>query len=85
MAVGPGDHFSAGCLERRNREIVLGGSGGREADHRRVRFARDRRVMDKTPPANMTLDQSFGFQKFIGGRNCRPVQSKLTSQFAGGR
>ena len=44
--------------------------------------ARDGGVMHKTTPTDVALDQPFGFENFIGGRNGRPVQSKLASQFS---
>ena len=80
------DDFPARFLKRSQWKLALRGTRRREADHARVAAGnRVRFVLDKTTPANMSADETFGFQKFVGGRNCRPVQSKLTSQFAGWR
>jgi len=39
---------------------------------------------DEAAASNLAADEAFGFQEFVGGGDGGAIQSKCTSQFAGG-
>ncbi len=39
---------------------------------------------DEAAASDLAVDETFGFEQFVGGGNGGPVQSKCTSQFASG-